>query len=165
MTPRLARLLTRLYPRAWRDRYGAEFEELLEMSSSDLRTTANIVCMALREHVVPAKDKIDQRTYSFAGIIKEPIAYLPLWMSVTAMAFVLSKIAGDFVTYGVVVRDRDEGAVAHMWQLLMCAQVPVLAFFAIKWLPRAPLKTVNVLALQAGAVLANFAVVFLAGLG
>jgi len=36
----------------------------------------------------------------------------------------------------------------------------VLAFFAIKWLPRAPKSTLAVLALQAGAVLAAMAPVF-----
>jgi hypothetical protein len=47
-----------------------------------------------------------------------------------------------------------------IWQLLMAAQMPVLAFFAIKWLPRAPRETLYVLALQAGAVLASIAPVF-----
>jgi len=47
----------------------------------------------------------------------------------------------------------------------MAAQIPVLAFFAIKWLPRAPGQTLKVLALQAGAALANVATIFLLGLG
>jgi hypothetical protein len=38
--------------------------------------------------------------------------------------------------------------------------MPVLAFFAIKWLPKAPRPTLGVLALQAGAVLASMAPVF-----
>jgi hypothetical protein len=38
--------------------------------------------------------------------------------------------------------------------------MPVLAFFAIKWLPRAPRQTLYVLALQAGAALASMAPVF-----
>jgi hypothetical protein len=42
----------------------------------------------------------------------------------------------------------------------MAGQVPVVAFFAIKWLPRAPRPTLRVLALQAGAALAAFAAVF-----
>jgi hypothetical protein len=42
----------------------------------------------------------------------------------------------------------------------MAGQMPVLAFFAIKWLPRAPRQTLYVLALQAGAVLASVAPVF-----
>ena len=61
---------------------------------------------------------------------------------------------------GGLVREPDEGAIAHLWQLLMAGQLPILAFFAIKWLPRAPRQTLYVLALQAGAVLASTAPVF-----
>ena len=42
----------------------------------------------------------------------------------------------------------------------MAGQLPVLAFFAIRWVPRAPRQTLGVLALQAGAVLASMAPVF-----
>ncbi len=59
-----------------------------------------------------------------------------------------------------IAREPDEGAAAHIWQLLMTGQLPVLAFFAIKWLPRAPRQTLYVLGLQAGAVLAAIAPVY-----
>jgi hypothetical protein len=52
---RLARLLTRLYPRAWRQRYRLEFEELLENGSGGLRASVNVICSALREHVIPTQ--------------------------------------------------------------------------------------------------------------
>ena len=55
MNSRLARLLTRLYPRAWRARYGPEFESFLENGRSDLRTLANVVCSALHERVFPTQ--------------------------------------------------------------------------------------------------------------
>jgi hypothetical protein len=42
----------------------------------------------------------------------------------------------------------------------MTGQLPIIAFFAIKWLPRAPAKTLAVLALQAGAALASMAPVY-----
>ena len=58
------------------------------------------------------------------------------------------------------VREADEGAAAHIFQLLIVAQVPVGAFFAIKWLPQAPRQALLVLALQACAVLAAFAPVY-----
>ena len=76
-------------------------------------------------------------------------------MSLTALAIVLGHIA----LYGAA-READEGATAHLWQILMAGQLPVLAFFAIKWLPRAPRQALGVLALQAGAVLASMAPVF-----
>ncbi len=58
------------------------------------------------------------------------------------------------------VRQADEGAVAHLWQLLMVGQVPVLLFFAIKWTPRAQRAALSVLALQIGAALASIAPVY-----
>ena len=53
MNPRTARLLMRLYPRAWRERYGAEFEALLEAGRGDLRTLADVTWSAFCEHVSP----------------------------------------------------------------------------------------------------------------
>jgi len=63
--------------------------------------------------------------------------------------------------HGAVVHEADEGAIAHLWQLLMAGQLPVLAYFAIKWLPQAPGQTLCVLALQTGAALASVATVLL----
>jgi hypothetical protein len=92
---------------------------------------------------------------SFGGIVRKPSAFVPLMMSLTAMAVVLGHIA----IYGAV-REPDEGTAAHVWQLLMGLQLPVLTFFAIKWLRRAPRQTLVVLGLQAGAALASMAPVF-----
>ena len=89
------------------------------------------------------------------SLIKQPSALLPLIMSFVALAMVL----GHAAMFGVV-HEADEGTPAHIFQLLMAAQVPVVAFFAIKWLPRTPRQTLQVLALQAGAALAAFAAVF-----
>jgi hypothetical protein len=87
--------------------------------------------------------------------MKQPSAFLPLAMSLTALAMVL----GHAAIFGIV-HEADEGAPAHIFQLLMAGQIPVVAFFAIKWLPRARRETLQVLALQAGAGLAAFAAVF-----
>ncbi len=46
--------MTRLYPRSWRDRYGAEFEELLKTGHGDLRTLADVAWSGLRERVFPS---------------------------------------------------------------------------------------------------------------
>ncbi len=98
---------------------------------------------------------MDQHPHSFGVIVKQPSAFLPVAMSLTALALVLGHIA----MFGVA-READEGAIAHLWQILMAGQLPVLAFFAIKWLPRAPKQTLSVIALQAGAALASIAPVF-----
>ena len=64
----------------------------------------------------------------------------------------------------MVAREADEGAIAHIWQLLMAGQLPLLAYFVIKWLPRVPRQTLYVLALQIGAALAAMVPVYFLGL-
>ncbi len=166
MNPTLARLLTRLYPPAWRDRYGAEFEEFLQTGQGGLRTSVNVVCSARREHIVPTQGgNMDPNPNSFRTILKHPSAFLPLAMSLTALAVVGVAAMYSILHYGHgLVREPDEGTAAHLWQLLMAGQLPVLLFFAIKWLPRAPKQTLGVLALQAGAAIASMAPVFFLGL-
>ena len=89
--------------------------------------------------------------------MKQPSAFLPLAMSLAALAMVL----GHAAIFGIV-HEADEGTAAHIFQLLMAAQIPVVGFFVIKWLPRAPRQTLQLLGLQAGAALAAIvAVVFL----
>jgi hypothetical protein len=166
MNPALARLLTRLYPRPWRDRYGEEFETFLQTGQGGLRTSANVVWSALYEHIVPTQGaNMNPNPNSFRAILKHPSAFLPLIMSLAAIG-VLCVAAIYGVLHGAhgIVRQPDEGTAAHLWQLLMAGQLPVLVFFAIKWLPRAPKQTLGVLALQAGAALASMAPVFLLGL-
>jgi hypothetical protein len=94
------------------------------------------------------------------SIIKQPSAYIPVAISLTAFAIVIFKVLGDLVTHGAIIREADEGIAAHVWQLLMVGQLPVLGFFAIKWLPQAPRPALSILALQIGAALASFAAVF-----
>jgi hypothetical protein len=153
MIPSLAKALTRLYPRAWRERYGTEFEALLADENSSLRALADIVRAALCERLFPTQGgTMDQPRFSFGAIVKQPSAFLPLTMSLTALTLVLAHIA----IFGAG-READEGPTAHLWQILMAGQLPVLAFFAIKWLPQAPRQTLYVLGLQAGAVVASMA--------
>jgi hypothetical protein len=166
MNPALARLLTRLYPRPWRDRYGAEFEAFLQMGQGGPRTSVDVIWSAVWEHIVPTHGgNMDPNPNSFRTILKQPSAFLPLAMSLAAIG-VLCGAAIYGILHGAhgIIRQPDEGTAAHLWQLLMAGQLPVLLFFAIKWLPRAPKQTLYVLALQAGAALASMAPVFLLGL-
>jgi hypothetical protein len=108
---------------------------------------------------------MDPNPNSVRAILKHPSAFLPLAMSLAALAVVGVAAIYNILHYGHgLVREPDEGTAAHLWQLLMAGQLPVLLFFAIKWLPRAPKQTLGVLALQAGAALASMAPVFLLGL-
>ncbi len=92
---------------------------------------------------------------NFPTMMKQPSAFLPVAMSAAALATVLVHIA----LFGIA-READEGTAAHIWQLLMAAQLPIMAFFAFKWLPRTTGQALLVLALQAAAALAALAPVF-----
>lgn len=92
---------------------------------------------------------------NFPATLKLHSAFLPLAMSVAAIVVVL----GDIALFGAV-RRVDEGAVAHLWQLLVVGQLPIVAYFAIRWLPLTPRSAFQVLALQAVAFLATLAPVY-----
>lgn len=153
----LAKCLVRLYPRAWRERYGSEFEAFLEAAPGGPGSLVNVLRSAFMEHIFPTRGgTMEPNANSFGSVLRRPSAFLPMTMSVAALAVVLIHIA----VFGIG-RQPDEGAAAHIWQILMAGQLPVLAFFAIRWLPKAPRASIGVLALQAGAALASLAPVFL----
>jgi hypothetical protein len=79
-------------------------------------------------------------------------------MSLAALATVIIHIA----MHGVA-READEGTAAHLWQILMAGQLPIITLFAIKWLPKNPKPALTVLALQAVAGLGALAPVFYFG--
>ena len=76
-------------------------------------------------------------------------------MSLVALGLVLGHVA----LFGVV-HEADEGTTAHLWQVLMAAQVPIVAFFAIKYIPQQPKQALLILALQMVAALTACAPVF-----
>ncbi len=82
------------------------------------------------------------------SLFKQPSAWIPLLMSFAALAMILVYVAiNGFASSG----NGDEGAPAHIFQLIMIAQLPVAGYFAIKWLPKQPKQSLIVLALQAVA--------------
>lgn len=93
---------------------------------------------------------------SWWTLMKKPSAFLPVSMSLGALVTVLVSIA----VVGIA-RQPDEGAAAHIWQLLMGAQLPIMAYFAIRWLPRAPRQALAILALQVAVALAALAPVYI----
>jgi hypothetical protein len=102
----------------------------------------------------------DQGPNSFGAMLRHPSAFLPLAMSLIALTMLLGALGIGLLQGGHIARDPDEGSLAHIWQLLMTVQMPIVLFFAIKWLRRAPGQTLRVLALQAGAWLASCAPVY-----
>ena len=161
MNRRLAHLLTRMYPRRWRERYGEEFEDFLLDSRGDLRTWMDVMRGAVGEHIHPTQGgamteyRTSSGTTSFGTVVRQPSALVPLAMALTALAVVLGHVA----LYGAA-REVDEGAAAHIWQLLMVAQLPALLVFGIRWLPKAPKQAMGVLGLLVAAILAAMAPVW-----
>ena len=90
------------------------------------------------------------------AILKIPSAFLPLAMSLGALATVLIYVA----IFGPAPQ-ADEGTAAHIWQILMAGQIPIIMFFAFKWLPRTPKQALLVLVLQGGAALMALMPVYL----
>jgi hypothetical protein len=93
---------------------------------------------------------------TLSAIIKRPSAFLPIAMSVAALATTLIFL----VTHGPAPQ-ADEGAPAHIWQLLMAFQLPIIAFFVIKWIPQSPRQAIPILGLQLATALAAMLPVFL----
>ena len=82
-------------------------------------------------------------------LVKRPGSLIPLAMSLAALVTALG-----YAAFVGTEPQPDEGTAAHIWQLLMLGQLPIVALFAIRWLPEEPRQALVVLALQAGAVLA-----------
>jgi hypothetical protein len=80
---------------------------------------------------------------SVGALFRRPSAFLPVAMSSIALLLVLVHVA----TVGVAPQ-ADEGAEAHLWQLLMVAQLPLIAYFGIRWVPPAPERGLVVLLTQ-----------------
>lgn len=158
MNRRLARWLLRAYPQAWRDRYGEEFMALLEDLHGSFSEIVNALQHGLAERMISTIG-VGMKQTGFTAMIRKPSALIPIGMSLAALAVVVGHVA----LFGAV-HERDEGPAAHIWQLLMAGQLPVLVFFALKWLPRAPRPALLVLGLDAGAALAAVAPVLMLGL-
>jgi hypothetical protein len=94
----------------------------------------------------------------FLTLMKRSSANLPPLMSLAALAVIVIHLA----LFGLA-RQADEGAAARVFQLLMTAQVPVIAWFAVRWVPRHAKAALQVLALQIAAAVVPLAVLFVLG--
>jgi hypothetical protein len=94
------------------------------------------------------------------SLFKKPAAWIPMLMSLAALVMIVG-----YVSIFGIVQHQDEGTPAHIFQLIMAAQLPIAAFFAFKWLPKHPRKGLVVLVLQAVAwIIPIIAVVWFEGL-
>lgn len=82
-----------------------------------------------------------------SSLFKQPSAWIPLVMSLTAFTMILAYLA----TFGLMTGTGDEGAPARIFQIIMLAEIPIGAYFAFRWLPQRPKQALLVLTLQAVA--------------
>jgi hypothetical protein len=95
----------------------------------------------------------------FARLIRKPTAWLPLALSLGVAAMLLTA----FLRHELVPTP-DEDSYAHLFQIAMGAQLPIIGWFAIQWVPQAPKPAALVLALQIAAALAVCSPVYFLGL-
>jgi hypothetical protein len=89
------------------------------------------------------------------ALLRKPSAFLPLVFSLAALALVL----GHAALYGVV-HEADEGAAAHIWQILITLEFILGFAFAVHGWKHARRQTLHILALLAATTAANFAAVY-----
>ncbi|HMM65662.1 MAG TPA: hypothetical protein PKC03_01865 [Dokdonella sp.] len=83
------------------------------------------------------------------SLMKHPGAFVPVLMSLAALALVV----GHALVYGIV-HETDEGSTAHLFQILMAAQLPLIGWFALRSMRRHRSGTLCVLAIQLLAAVA-----------
>ena len=89
---------------------------------------------------------------------KKPSALTPVVMSLVALMLI-----GIQVSINGMGPERDEGALAHLYQLLVAGQIPVIAFFAFRWFRQAPVQGLRVVVAQAFALAAALVPVHMMG--
>lgn len=118
--------LIRLYPKAWRERYGDELLDLIEAEGVGLPLYYDIAKVALAERLFDRSGLRAARPVRAGGTIaltlRTPSALIPLIMSAVAFLMVMATVAAFGMPHG-----KDEGVTAHLFQLLIVGQLPFLA--------------------------------------
>ncbi len=89
------------------------------------------------------------------SMLGSPLTLAPILLPLFCIGMVLVHLA----RFGTRV-EADEGTEAHLFQLFMVLQVPLMVLFAAKWWPVRRQATLVVLALQGLAAAAALALVF-----
>ena len=98
---------------------------------------------------------------SIKTALARPSGFIPLLMSAAAVAVVVWHLAAFGAGPDMHAGRQDEGAEAHIWQILMIGQMPIVLYFGIRRLRSDPAGTVSVLGFQILAFAAAAAPVFL----
>ena len=162
MSQRHHHWLTRIYPPSWRSRYGDEMDDLLSRGYG-WRDMLDVAKAALTERLYYSQPLGAETMQTYPGsisvLVRKPSAIAPIIMSLCALAVVFLAIAVSGAK-----PQADEGAAAHLWQLLMAGQLPILAWFAFQWLKRDLKAGLFVVALQIAAFVTALLPVWLLGL-
>jgi hypothetical protein len=89
------------------------------------------------------------------ALLKRPTAFLPILISA---AFLVPLTVG--LLRGTLVRQPDEGTVAHLFQILMPVQIVIIGAFAVSWLPKRALAAAEVLCLQLAGLVCVLSIVY-----
>lgn len=89
-------------------------------------------------------------------LLKQPTAWIPLTMSLVAFLLVVVYV----LLFGIA-RQEDEGAAAHIFQLLLVGQLPFMGYFALRWLPKKPKDAFIILIIQVIAGIIALAPIFI----
>lgn len=150
MRRRTAERLAGLYPTAWHARFGAEFVDLLEAETLGPRVMLDVLRAALAERLLNLSGLETSTTAyptSVIALARRPSGFIPVLMSFTAFAILVV-----YVAIVGAVRPTEEGTVAHTFKLLLASEVPLLAFFVVRWLRKDLRAALTVLAIQAAAI-------------
>lgn len=76
-------------------------------------------------------------------------------MSSSALLLIICYVAIN----GVETQNADEGVAARIFQLLLAGQIPIVIYFAYKWLPKFFKEAIRIILLQITAVLLAVALI------
>ena len=95
-------------------------------------------------------------TTSRRSLLRSPLGLTPILLSLFCIGMILLHVA----RFGTL-KQEDEGTEAHLFQLLMVLQAPLILLFVGRWWPVRRRETLVILALQALAASLAFALVYL----
>jgi hypothetical protein len=163
MRRRTAERLARLYPRAWRQRFGPEFIDLLQAQPDSARVLFDVLRAATAERLFDHSglEALVMHAYpaNVLTLAKRPSGYIPVLMSLAAFTLVIATVT----SFGPN-REPDEGAAAHVFQLLIAGQLLLVAFFVWRWIRRDWRAALSMMAVQAVATALALAPVWYFGL-
>jgi hypothetical protein len=125
------RRVLRWYPAAWRDRYGEEMVAFLDDTHGDgrlpWRVTVGLAWAGCHEHLRYITGNEPHR----GAAVKSPTFYrisrvTPPLLSLIALAACVAAWQG-----WVTNPPHDEGALAHIYQLVMVLQCPLIGLFVL----------------------------------